>query len=54
MKDYVYISIKTLNTLCCVLGLQPGDVFEYIETQEDRENILDIINEEREVCNFEY
>lgn len=48
-KDDVYISIKSLNTLCCVLGLQPGDVFEYIETQEDRENILDIINEEREV-----
>lgn len=44
VKKDVYISIKTLNTLCCILGKQPGDIFEYIETQGDRE-ILDIIND---------
>ena len=33
VKKDVYISIKTLNTLCCILGKQPGDIFEYIETQ---------------------
>lgn len=37
VKKDVYISIKTLNTLCCILGKQPSDIFEYIETQEDRE-----------------
>lgn len=31
------ISIDSMNKLCCVLGLQPGEIFEYIETQEDRE-----------------
>lgn len=41
VKEDVYISIKTLNTLCCILGKQPSDIFEYIETQEDREKILE-------------
>lgn len=43
VKKDVYISIKTLNTLCCILGKQPSDIFEYIETQEDREKILERI-----------
>ena len=43
VKEDVYISIKTLHTLCCILGKQPSDIFEYIETQEDREKILERI-----------
>ena len=29
------ISIDNLNRLCCLLELQPRDIFKYIETEED-------------------
>lgn len=41
------ISMKTLNKLCCVLGLQPNDILEYIESQDDRYQVIEKINELR-------
>ncbi len=32
------ITLKTLNTICAILELQPKDVLEYVETPEDEEN----------------
>lgn len=29
------ISMDNINKLCCLLELQPRDIFKYIETQED-------------------
>ena len=40
-------SMKTLNKLCCVLGLQPNDILEYIESQDDRYQVIEKINELR-------
>lgn len=39
------ISLDNLNRLCCVLEMQPRDIIKYIETNEDRENILSKISE---------
>lgn len=34
------ISLEVLNRLCCVLEMQPRDIIKYIETDNDRENII--------------
>lgn len=39
------ISLDNLNRLCCVLEMQPRDIIKYIETDEDREKILNKISE---------
>lgn len=31
------ITLKTLNTVCAILELQPKDILEYVETPEDEE-----------------
>lgn len=31
------ITLKTLNTVCAILELQPKDILEYVETQQDIE-----------------
>lgn len=39
------ISLDNLNRLCCVLEMQPKDIIKFIETDEDRENIISKISE---------
>ena len=39
------ISLDNLNRLCCVLEMQPRDIIKYIETDDDREKILNKISE---------
>lgn len=34
------ISLEVLNRLCCVLEMQPRDIIKYVETDNDRENII--------------
>lgn len=34
------ISLNNLNRLCCILEMQPRDILKYVETDDDRENIL--------------
>lgn len=34
------ISLEVLNRLCCVLEMQPRDIIKFIETDEDREEII--------------
>lgn len=34
------ISMTVLNRLCCVLEMQPRDIIKYVETDDDRQNIL--------------
>ena len=31
------ITLKTINTVCAILELQPKDILEYVETPEDAE-----------------
>lgn len=31
------ITLKTLNTVCAILELQPKDILEYVDTPEDKE-----------------
>lgn len=38
------ISLDNLNRLCCILEMQPRDIIKFVETEEDRENILSKIN----------
>lgn len=42
------ISLDVLNRLCCILEMQPRDLLKYVETDDDRENILEIITEKCE------
>lgn len=35
-----HISIEVLNRLCCILEMQPRDLLKYVETEQDRENII--------------
>lgn len=30
------ITLKTINTICAILELQPRDILEYVETEEDK------------------
>ncbi len=39
------ISLDNLNRLCCVLEMQPRDIIRYVETEEDREEIITKIRE---------
>ncbi|MDO4345612.1 MAG: helix-turn-helix domain-containing protein [Eubacteriales bacterium] len=32
------ITLKTLNTICAILELQPKDILEYVETSQDKED----------------
>lgn len=32
------ITLKTLNTICAILELQPKDILEYVETAQDKED----------------
>lgn len=34
------ISLDNLNRLCCVLEMQPRDIIKYVETEQDRKEIL--------------
>lgn len=36
------ITLKTLNTVCAILELQPKDILEYIETPEDEADRIKI------------
>lgn len=36
------LSLKTLNTLCMILDMQPKDILVYKESDEDRENLKKI------------
>lgn len=42
------ISLDNLNRLCCILEMQPSDIIEYVETDEDKEKILSIIKKRLE------
>ena len=39
------ISLNNLNRLCCVLEMQPRDIIKYVETENDRINIISKISE---------
>lgn len=39
------ISLDNLNRLCYVLEMQPRDIIKFIETEEDRKNIISKISE---------
>jgi DNA-binding Xre family transcriptional regulator len=39
------IALDNLNRLCCVLEMQPRDIIKYVETDEDRENIISKISD---------
>ena len=39
------ISLDNLNRLCCLLEMQPRDIIKFIETDEDRENIISKFSE---------
>lgn len=39
------ISLDNLNRLCCVLEMQPRDIIKYIETEEDKINIISKISD---------
>lgn len=30
------LTLKTINNICMILDLQPKDILEYVETEEDR------------------
>lgn len=34
------ISVEVLNRLCCLLEMQPRDILKYVETSDDKENII--------------
>ena len=40
LKDGKNITLDTLNKVCCLTGLQPGDMLEYVEAPEEKEKIL--------------
>ncbi len=42
LKD-TRLSLDVLNRLCCVLEMQPRDIIKFVETDDDREKILDKI-----------
>ena len=39
------ISLDNLNRLCCVLEMQPKDIIKYVETENDRKEIISKISE---------
>ena len=36
------VTLKTLNTVCAILELQPKDILEYVETPEDEADRIKI------------
>lgn len=42
------ISIGALNRLCCILEMQPRDILKFVETEEDREQILEVLEKYRQ------
>lgn len=42
------ISLDNLNRLCCVLEMQPRDIIKYVETDQDKEEILGKITKKSE------
>ena len=40
LKDGGNITLDTLNKVCCLAGLQPGDILEYVEVPEEKEKII--------------
>lgn len=34
------ISLEILNRLCCILEMQPRDIIKFVETDEDRKEII--------------
>ena len=40
LKDGGNITLDTLNKVCCLAGLQPGDILEYVESPEEKEKII--------------
>lgn len=41
------ISLEVLNRLCALLEMQPRDIIKYVETDSDRENIIERIDKNR-------
>lgn len=41
------ISLDNINRLCCILGLQPGDIIGYSETECDKEKIISKVSDEK-------
>lgn len=39
-KGDTSITLDNLNRLCCVLEMQPRDVIKFVETEQDRSEIL--------------
>jgi hypothetical protein len=40
LKDNKSITINTLNKVCILTGLQPGDLLEYIKVPEEEEKLF--------------
>ena len=40
LKDGGNITLKTLNKVCILTGLQPGDLLEYVSIPEETEKFL--------------
>lgn len=36
------ITLNALNSICNILGLQPKDILEFVQTEEDKNNLLKI------------
>ena len=34
------ISLDTLNRICCLLEMQPRDIIKFVETDQDKKNII--------------
>lgn len=41
LKDNKSITFNTLNKVCILTGLQPGDLLEYIKVPEEEEELFD-------------
>ena len=39
------ISVGALNRLCCILEMQPRDILKFVETDQDREQILQVLEQ---------
>ena len=46
-KGDTKISLDNLNRLCAVLEMQPRDIIKYVETQEDRDDYINIIHKKQ-------
>ena len=38
-SDDTNISLKSLNSICMILDMQPKDLLMYVETEEEKENL---------------